>query len=210
MEVLMNTVETRIRTTSTHPAIDARFAAAARLAREATLRHTAAQACRAVVDALSAPALEYEGIALCLETASDTSAYQVIAGNWPPAPTVDRSEMMRVPMLLDDAQIGELTVYRVHGFPFGEADAALITAAAAHASLAVARAKLVEELELLRQERRDERTELRGRTARRAASPRLQKNRAGAKRAAKNRAAKKGAVKKRTARKRTPKKRSRR
>jgi hypothetical protein len=63
----MSKFETRIRTTSTHPAVDAHLAASARLAREATLRHTATEACRAVVDALSTPALGYEGIALSLD-----------------------------------------------------------------------------------------------------------------------------------------------
>jgi GAF domain-containing protein len=143
----MTTRETRIRTTSTHHAVDARLAAAARLAREATLRHTAAEACCAVVDALSAPSLGYEGIALSLEpVARGKDTYQVVAGTWPPAPTVETAAILTIPLLLDDVRIGDLTVYRATRAPFGEADAALITAAAAHASLGVARARLLEQV----------------------------------------------------------------
>lgn len=145
----MNTVETRIRTTSTHPAVDPRFAAAARLAREATSRHTAPQACRAIVDALSTPALGFEGIALVLDPSPGYPTYQVVAGGWPPLPDVDMSAILTVPLLLDDRRIGELTVFRAAG-EFEEAEAALVTAAAAHASLGVGRARLQEEVRRLR------------------------------------------------------------
>lgn len=143
----MNKFETRIRTTSTHPAVDAHLAASARLAREATVGHSAAEACRAVVDALSAPSLRYEGIALSLDPSrAAKERYQVVAGTWPPAPTVEVAAILTMPLLLDDARIGELTVYRASRDPFGEADAVLITAAAAHASLGVARARLLEQV----------------------------------------------------------------
>jgi hypothetical protein len=145
----MNTVETRTRTTSTHPAVDPRFAAAARLAREATSRHTAPQACRAIVDALSTPALGFEGIALVLDPSPGYPTYQVVAGGWPPLPDVDMSAILTVPLLLDDERIGELTVFRSSG-EFEEAEAALVTAAAAHASLGVGRARLQEEVRRLR------------------------------------------------------------
>lgn len=145
----MNTVETRIRTTSTHPAVDPRFAAAARLAREATSRHTAPQACRAIVDALSTPALGFAGIALVLDKSPGYPTYQVVAGGWPPLPDVDMSSILTVPLLLDDRRIGELTVFRASG-EFEEAEAALVTAAAAHASLGVGRARLQEEVRRLR------------------------------------------------------------
>lgn len=145
----MNTVETRTRTTSTHPAVDPRFAAAARLAREATSRHTAPQACRAIVDALSTPALGFAGIALVLDPSPGYATYQVVAGGWPPLPEVDMASILTVPLLLDDERIGELTVFRVSG-EFEEAEAALVTAAAAHASLGVGRARLQEELKRLR------------------------------------------------------------
>jgi GAF domain-containing protein len=145
----MNTVETRTRTTSTHPAVDPRFAAAARLAREATSRHTTPQACRAIVDALSTPALGFEGIALVLDPSPGYPTYQVVAGGWPPLPEVDMSAILTVPLLLDDERIGELTVFRSSG-EFEEAEAALVTAAAAHASLGVGRARLQEELRRLR------------------------------------------------------------
>lgn len=145
----MNTVETRTRTTSTHPAVDPRFAAAARLAREATSRHTAPQACRAIVDALSTPALGFAGIALVLDPSPGYPTYQVVAGGWPPLPNVDMASILTVPLLLDDERIGELTVFRVSG-EFEEAEAALVTAAAAHASLGVGRARLQEELKRLR------------------------------------------------------------
>jgi GAF domain-containing protein len=143
----MSKFETRIRTTSTHPAVDAHLAASARLAREATLRHSVTEACCAVVDALSARSLGYEGIALSLDPSStDKDRYQVVAGTWPPAPTVEIAAILTIPLLLDDARIGELTVYRASKDPFGEADAVLITAAAAHASLGVARARLLEQV----------------------------------------------------------------
>ena len=143
----MTKFETRIRTTSAHPAVDAHLAASARLAREATLRHSAAEACCAVVDALSAPSLGYEGIALSLDPSpASKDRYQVVAGVWPPAPTVEVPAILTIPLLLDDARIGELTVYRARRAPFGEADAVLITAAAAHASLGVARARLLEQV----------------------------------------------------------------
>ncbi len=145
----MNTVETRTRTTSTHPAVDPRFSAAARLAREATSRHTAPQACRAIVDALSTPALGFEGIALVLDPSPGYPTYQVVAGGWPPLPDVDMSAILTVPLLLDDERIGELTVFRSSG-EFEEAEAALVTAAAAHASLGVGRARLQEEVRRLR------------------------------------------------------------
>lgn len=145
----MNTVETRTRTTSTHPAVDPRFAAAARLAREATSRHTAPQACRAIVDALSTPALGFAGIALVLDPSPGYPTYQVVAGGWPPLPEVDMSSILTVPLLLDDERIGELTVFRVSG-EFEEAEAALVTAAAAHASLGIGRARLQEEVRRLR------------------------------------------------------------
>ncbi|HUF65088.1 MAG TPA: hypothetical protein VMM17_03855 [Gemmatimonadaceae bacterium] len=145
----MNTVETRTRTTSTHPAVDPRFSAAARLAREATSRHTAPQACRAIVDALSTPALGFEGIALVLDPSPGYPTYQVVAGGWPPLPDVDKSAILTVPLLLDDERIGELTVFRSSG-EFEEAEAALVTAAAAHASLGVGRARLQEEVRRLR------------------------------------------------------------
>jgi GAF domain-containing protein len=145
----MNTVETRARTTSTHPAVDAMFAAAARLAREATSRRTAPQACRAVVDALSTPALGFGGIALVLDRNGEHPLYQVVSGTWPPEPDVEPSLILTVPLLLDDARIGELTVFKSEGV-FEESEAALITSAAAHAALGVARARLIEELEQLR------------------------------------------------------------
>ncbi|CAN5230937.1 hypothetical protein BH23GEM2_BH23GEM2_25170 [soil metagenome] len=145
----MNTVETRTRTTSTHPAVDPRFAAAARLAREATSRHTAPQACRAIVDALSTPALGFEGISLVLDPSPGCPTYQVVAGGWPPLPDVEMSAILTVPLLLDDERIGELTVFRSSG-EFAEAEAALVTAAAAHASLGVGRARLQEEVRRLR------------------------------------------------------------
>lgn len=145
----MNTVETRTRTTSTHPAVDPRFAAAARLAREATSRHSTPQACRAIVDALSTPALGFAGIALVLDPSPGYPTYQVVAGGWPPWPEVEMASILTVPLLLDDERIGELTVFRVSG-EFEEAEAALVTAAAAHASLGVGRARLQEEVKRLR------------------------------------------------------------
>jgi hypothetical protein len=145
----MNTVETRARTTSTHPAVDATFAAAARLAREATSGRTAPQTCRSIVDALSTPSLGFAGIALLLDRNGGYPLYQVISGNWPPAPEVDSSLILTVPLLLDGTRIGELTVFKSQGV-FEESEAALITAAAAHAALGIARARLIEELEQLR------------------------------------------------------------
>jgi GAF domain-containing protein len=147
----MNTVETRTRTTSTHPAIDASFAAAARLAREATARRTTPQACRAIVDALSMPALGFGGIALLLDRWEVYPQYQVVAGSWPPQPNLEPNLIFTIPLLLDDKRMGELTVYKTEG-TFEEAEAALITSAAAHAALGVARARLIEEVAQLREE----------------------------------------------------------
>lgn len=150
----MSKYETRIRTTSTHPAVDPHLAASARLAREATVRHSATEACCAVVDALSAPSLGYEGIALSLDpSVTKKERYEVVAGTWPPAPTVEIAAILTMPLLLDDERIGELTVYRASRDPFGEADAVLITAAAAHASLGVARAQLLEDVRRSRRRR---------------------------------------------------------
>jgi transcriptional regulator with GAF, ATPase, and Fis domain len=103
------------------------------------------------VDALSATSLGYEGIALSLDPSpTATERYQVAAGTWPPAPTVEVAAIFTIPLMLDDARIGELTVYRASRDPFGEADAVLVTAAAAHASLGVARARLLEQIQRLR------------------------------------------------------------
>lgn len=166
----MNTVEKRIRITATHPATDPHCAAAARLAREATLRHSATEACRAVVDALSTPALGYEGIALSLDPGvGRSSRYQVMAGNWPPAPHVDSTAVLTVPLLLDDGRIGELTVYRTTERDFGENDAALVIAAASHAALGVARALLVDELKAIRGRKRRKPATARSRTKRKPA-----------------------------------------
>jgi GAF domain-containing protein len=165
----MTKFETRIRTTSTHPAVDAHLAASARLAREATLRHSATEACCAVVDALSATSLGYEGIALSLDPSpTATERYQVAAGSWPPAPTVEPAAIFTIPLMLDDARIGELTVYRASRDPFGEADAVLVTAAAAHASLGVARARLLEDVRRSRRDRGGSTT----RTKRKTGKPR--------------------------------------
>jgi hypothetical protein len=145
----MNTIETRTRTTSTHPAVDATFAAAARLAREATSRRTTPQACRTIVDALSTPALGFAGIALLLDRTGSKPLYQIVAGRWPPDAGLEPSLLFTAPLLLDDSRIGELTVYKHEG-AFEEAEAALITSAAAHAALSVARARLLEEIASLR------------------------------------------------------------
>jgi GAF domain-containing protein len=59
---------------------------------------------------------------------------------------VEVAAILTIPLLLDDVRIGELTVYRARKDPFGEADAVLVTAAAAHASLGVARARLLEQV----------------------------------------------------------------
>jgi hypothetical protein len=183
----MNTVETRSRTTSTHPAIDASFAAAARLAREATARRTAPQACRAIVDALSTPALGFGGIALLLDSWEVYPQYQVVAGSWPPQPNLEPSLIFTIPLLLDDERVGELTVYKTEGM-FEEAEAALITSAAAHAALGVARARLIEEVALLREEVGAGNSATGAGTRKRA--PRARKESAGVRKAA-TRAAKK-------------------
>lgn len=145
----MNTIETRTRTTSTHPAVDAIFAAAARLARESTSRRTTPQACRTIVDALSTPALGFAGIALLLDRTGSKPLYQIVAGKWPPDSGLDLSLIFTAPLLLDDSRIGELTVYKHEGV-FEEAEAALITSAAAHAALSIARVRLLDEVDKLR------------------------------------------------------------
>ena len=98
---------------------------------------------------MSTPALGFAGIALALDPSPGYATYQVVAGGWPPLPEVDMSSILTVPLLLDDKRIGELTVFRASG-EFEEAEAALVTAAAAHASLGVGRARLQEEVKRLR------------------------------------------------------------
>ncbi len=139
----MSTAETRIRTTSTHQASEPRFVASARMAREATVQRDEMEVCRAIVDALSSQALAYQGIALSLlDRGSGTVAHEITAGE-SAREALGAPHALRVPLTLDDEPFGQLAVYRDRAETFDEADMALVTTAAAHASLGVARARLL-------------------------------------------------------------------
>jgi len=104
---------------------------------------TEEEVCRGAAEALRHDAFGFDGVGVYLAgTERFEPALRASAGNFGAAG--DGAAELRIPLLINQSAIGELVVQRAGGQAFGQGDLEILSAAANQASIAIARARLLE------------------------------------------------------------------